>query len=116
MEVRVNAPQVHRGLWFFQAQWDPPDSPRFQGDVGSNGLNYTVLGVGNRNGVAVQLLGCCIAVFGMIYAFYFKPILKRRNQKAVLAQLASAHAESELKENVAISDREPVTVGMEESQ
>lgn len=115
MEVRVNAPQEHRGLWFFQAQWDPPDPPRFQGDVGSNGLNYTVLGVGNRNGVAIQLLGCCIAVFGMIFAFYVKPILKRRHQNAVLARPTDSHAESELEENAALPEREPVTVGMEES-
>ena len=44
--VSVNAPVEHDGFWYFQAQWDPPDEPRFQGDVASAGLNYTVLGVG----------------------------------------------------------------------
>jgi hypothetical protein len=41
-------------------------------------MNYTGLGVGNRNGVYVQLFGCCLAVIGMIHAFYLRPILKRR--------------------------------------
>ena len=92
--VSVNAPVEHDGMWFFQAQWDPPDQPRFQGDVASAGLNYTVLGVGNRNGVYLQLLGCIIAVAGMIYAFYVKPILKQRRREAVYARAkASSNAE-----------------------
>ncbi len=88
--VSVNAPVEHDGMWFFQAQWDPPDQPRFQGDVASAGLNYTVLGVGNRNGVYLQLLGCVIAVCGMIYAFYVKPILKQRRREARLARARSS--------------------------
>jgi hypothetical protein len=82
LAVSVNDPIEHGGYWFFQAQWDPPMGSRFAGDPPSAGLNYTVLGVGNRNGVLVQLLGCTIAVTGMIYAFYFKPILRRRRRKA----------------------------------
>ena len=81
--VSVNAPVEHDGYWYFQAQWDPPDEPRFQGDVASSGLNYTVLGVGNRNGVYIQLLGCVIAVIGMGYAFYVKPVLKQRRRRAI---------------------------------
>ena len=34
----------------------------------------------------LQLLGCVIAVFGMIYAFYVKPILKQRRREAVYAR------------------------------
>lgn len=85
--VSVNEPVEHEGYWYFQAQWDPPDQPRFQGDVASAGLNYTVLGVGNRNGVHIQLLGCVIAVVGMAYAFYVKPILKQRRRRAVYERL-----------------------------
>ena len=88
--VSVNAPVEHDGFWYFQAQWDPPDEPRFQGDVASSGLNYTVLGVGNRNGVYIQLLGCVIAVAGMIYAFYVKPVLKQRRRREVYAKAAAA--------------------------
>lgn len=87
VEVSVNNPIEHDGLWYFQAQWDPPEDSREEGETPSQGFNYTVLGVGNRNGVYVQLLGCCIAVSGMIYAFYVKPVLKRRRQDEVLAGL-----------------------------
>lgn len=93
MPVSVNAPVEHDGYWYFQAQWDPPDEPRFQGDVASSGLNYTVLGVGNRNGVYIQLLGCVIAVIGMGYAFYVKPVLKQRRRRAIY-DLAAAGTET----------------------
>ncbi len=84
--VSVNDPAEFNGYWFFQAMWDPPME---QGPTGQpyKGLNYTVLGVGNREGVYVQLAGCIVAVFGMIYAFYIKPIIRRRQQQRVLNQL-----------------------------
>lgn len=76
MAVSVNDPQQYGDLWFFQSQWDPPDST-------SQGLNYTVLGVGNRHGVFTMLFGSCLAVFGMIWTFYVKPMIKRKRQLAV---------------------------------
>ena len=76
LAVSVNDPQQYGGLWFFQSQWDPPDSA-------SPGLNYTVLGVGNRQGVFQMLFGCCLAVSGMIWAFYVKPMIKRKRQLAI---------------------------------
>lgn len=88
--VSVNAPIEDQGLWFYQAMWDKESAPRFQGDPGSKGLNYTVLGVGNRVGVMIQLLGCCIAVLGMCYAFYVKPILIKRRVAARTAELAAS--------------------------
>jgi hypothetical protein len=107
MSVSVNKPAEYNGFWFFQAMWDPPDpQPRFEGDPGSRGLNYTVLGVGNRNGVYVQLLGCCIAVIGMIYAFYCKPIIKRRRQQHVYASLRGEHAAA----HSVVKSREPEPV------
>ncbi len=90
--VSVNEPVEHDGLWFFQSQWDPPDEAREGGLSASKGLNYTVLGVGNRNGVWIQLFGCCVAVSGMIFAFYVKPVIKARRQREVLAGLASEGA------------------------
>ena len=87
-DASVNSPVEHDGLWYFQSMWDAPDNRPAEGEVMSAGLNYTVLGVGNREGVLVQLLGCCIAVAGMVYAFYVKPVIKRRNRAAVLASLA----------------------------
>lgn len=85
--VSVNEPVEHGGYWYFQAKWDPPDEARRQGERASRGLNYTILGVGNRNGVNIQLAGCIIATLGMIYAFYVKPVIKRRKRAAVLASL-----------------------------
>ena len=74
--VSVNDPKPHGDLWFFQSQWDPPSTT-------SQGLNYTVLGVGNRRGVFQMLLGCCLTVLGMLWAFYVKPTIKRKRQQAV---------------------------------
>lgn len=90
--VSVNDPVEHDGYWFFQSQWDPPEESR-QGGMASAGLNYTVLGVGNRNGVWVQMAGCVLAVLGMAYAFYVKPVIKRRNKQAVLEEIQTAKAE-----------------------
>jgi hypothetical protein len=87
VDISVNDPQEHGGFWYFQNQWDPPDSARFEGDVPSSGLNYTVLGVGNRNGVWVQLAGCCLAVLGMMWAFYIKPVIRRRRQRRVIESM-----------------------------
>ncbi len=83
--VSVNQPVEHGGYWYFQSQWDPPSEPSRQGERGSSGLNYTVLGVGNRKGVELQLAGVIIATLGMIYAFYVKPVLKRRRRQRVEA-------------------------------
>lgn len=96
--VSVNSPIEHKGLWYFQAQWDPPEQPSAQ-DRGSMGLNYTVLGVGNSNGVVTQLAGCIIAVLGMIYAFSVKPLLIRRTGERVRAAATARLAQA----------KEPVT-------
>ena len=88
-EVRVNSPGAKDGYWYFQAAWDPPMQSRGGDDPPSSGLNYTVLGVGNRNGVYIQLFGCTVSVLGMCYAFYIKPMLKRRRQKSVYDALPS---------------------------
>jgi hypothetical protein len=83
--LSVNDPVEFGGLSYFQAQWDPPDAARFEGDRPSRGLNHTVLGVGNRNGVFIQLAGCTISVIGMIYAFYIKPVIRRRQLERAAA-------------------------------
>jgi len=81
LAVSVNDPKPYGEYWFFQSQWDPPDSA-------SQGLNYTVLGVGNRHGVFTMLLGCCLTVAGMIWAFYVKPTIRRKRQQAVYAEVS----------------------------
>ena len=80
--VSVNDPKSYGNYWFFQSQWDPPDST-------SPGLNYTVLGVGNRFGIFPMLFGCCLTVAGMIWAFYVKPMIKRRRQLAIYERTAA---------------------------
>ena len=51
-------------------------------------MSFTGLGVGNRRGVVTQLAGCILSVIGMMYAFYVKPIIKRRRRAKVEAELA----------------------------
>ena len=109
LAVSVNDPREYGGLWYFQAQWDPPDPQR-----GSAGLNYTVLGVGNRHGVLIMLLGCCVSVLGMIYAFYVKPFIKRRKRQAVYAQVA-AQREGELVEGRQLAALSGSVATMEEA-
>ncbi len=89
LSVSVNHPRTYGGLSYFQAQWDPPDPER-----GYAGLNYTVLGVGNRHGVNIMLSGCCLSVLGMIYAFYVKPLIKRRQRQSVYAQVGAERREA----------------------
>tara|TARA_B100001059_G_scaffold73922_1_gene71375 strand:- start:11461 stop:13842 length:2382 start_codon:yes stop_codon:yes gene_type:complete len=89
-DISVNDPAEEGGFWFFQSQWDPPDPARFSGDTPSLGLNYTVLGVGNRRGVWVQLAGSVLMVLGLMYAFYVKPVLVRRRQESAIAKVGAA--------------------------
>ncbi len=89
--VASNKPASWRGLWFFQSYWDPP---RGETDPPRNGLSFTGLGIGNRRGVYIQLLGSCMSVAGMLYAFYIKPIIRRKRRERVYAEVAAAKAES----------------------
>ncbi|MCH2134672.1 MAG: hypothetical protein MK116_13085 [Phycisphaerales bacterium] len=86
-QVSVNDPRERQGFWYFQSQWDPPEAATAAGQVSSRGLNYTILGVGNRNGVWTMLAGSILSVIGMIYAFYVKPMIKRRRAASVYRTL-----------------------------
>lgn len=101
LAVSVNDPKAFGGLWYFQAQWDPPSES-------SAGRNFTVLGVGSRHGVHVMLIGCCVAVAGMIWAFYVKPVLKRRCHQAGNTAVALGHRRTALRTAPA---PEPAPVG-----
>lgn len=83
--VRTNEPGQFAGFRFFQAMWDPPAGE--QSGSPSAGLNFTGLGIGNRNGVGLMLLGGALSVVGSIYAFYVKPVVKRRRAAKVQARL-----------------------------
>ncbi len=83
----LNDPAEDHGMYYFQSEWDP------------GSMAHTGLGVGNRNGVYIQLAGCTIAVLGMIWVFYIKPIIRRRRQEriwsAATAERVSVEAEQE---------------------
>lgn len=89
--IAVNDPTDFGGFWYFQSMWDRPSPGEPRG-----GMNYTGLGVGNRHGVYTQLAGCCLMVIGMCYAFYVKPVLKRRRAEQSRAKIDA----DELLENV----------------
>lgn len=90
MSVSTNQPASFSRFWYFQAFWDAPRPPSDANpQLSSLGMTFTGLGVGNREGVVIQLVGCCISVLGMCYAFYIKPIIKLRRRQRVLADLAA---------------------------
>lgn len=80
--ISVNQPTEFGGYWYFQSSWDKPPN-----NNPSAGMNYTGLGIGNRNGVYIQLVGCCLMAVGMIFAFYVKPIMKRRRADRSCAKI-----------------------------
>ncbi|MBG84640.1 MAG: hypothetical protein CMJ40_08855 [Phycisphaerae bacterium] len=90
-DVSVNNPSERNGYWYFQSQWDPPERAT-ESSPAVAGLNYTILGVGNRNGVWTMLGGSVLSVIGMIYAFYIKPMIKRRRAANVYEKMKGAAA------------------------
>jgi hypothetical protein len=58
----------------------------FQSGAAQDNWSYTILGVGNRNGILAMLLGCVLITVGCLYAFYVKPVLVRRRQARALAE------------------------------
>lgn len=90
VDIAVNAPTESGGFWYFQSEWDRPDPNQAGG-----GMNFTGLGIGNRHGVYLQLLGCCVAVAGMIFAFYVKPVIKRRRAIQSRSKLSPSETQEE---------------------
>jgi hypothetical protein len=87
LSVASNQPAEYNGFRYFQAFWDAPPRQMRGTQAEAGGLNFTGLGVGNRRGVGIQLAGTIIACIGMMYAFYVKPIIKRRRRAKVLREL-----------------------------
>ncbi len=96
--IMVNEPTEFGGLWYFQSMWDPPTMGP------GSGMNFTGLGVGNRNGVYVQLAGCVLSVGGMIFAFYVKPIIRRRRQEQSWAKVAARGGADRPQEALAVAE------------
>jgi hypothetical protein len=78
--ARLNAPAENHGLYYFQAAWDGNLWP---------GQRFSVLGVGNRPGIKVMILGALLMILGIGYAFYVKPILLKV-KKQQLAEWAAS--------------------------
>ncbi len=57
----------------------------FQSGAAEDHWSYTILGVGNRLGISPMLLGCVMITLGSMYAFYIKPVLRRRRLAAAAA-------------------------------
>lgn len=53
----------------------------FQSQAPADGKSWTVLGVGNRQGVYSMGFGCLLITLGMIYAWTVKPILVERRKR-----------------------------------
>jgi len=50
----------------------------FQSGAAGDHWSYTILGVGNRHGIGLMLIGCILITLGALFAFYIKPIIRRR--------------------------------------
>ncbi|MFO0837589.1 MAG: hypothetical protein U1D55_03620 [Phycisphaerae bacterium] len=60
----------------------------FQSGAANDHWSYTILGVGNRRGIWPMVLGCVMIVLGCLYAFYVKPVLRRRRAEAAATREA----------------------------
>jgi hypothetical protein len=58
----------------------------FQSGADSDHWAYTILGVGNRYGIWPMVLGCVLITIGSLYAFYVKPVLRRRAKERAIAE------------------------------
>jgi hypothetical protein len=79
----------------------------FQSGAAADHWSWTVLGVGNRNGIAPMVLGCVMITLGSLYAFYVKPVLRKRMQRRALE---AARAASKLKPRTARGESQLVEV------
>lgn len=64
--TRLNHPVVRSGYKFSQSGWDPENQA------------FTILGVGNNPGVNLIASGALLTFLGIPFAFYLKPLLKKR--------------------------------------
>jgi len=79
--AHLNSPAADHGLYYFQAFWDGNDDP-------APGERYSILGVGNRPGIWVMILGAALVIAGTAYAFYVKPVLKNIKKEQLAAWAA----------------------------
>ena len=58
----------------------------FQSGASADHWSYTILGVGNRRGIGTMAIGCLLITIGCMYAFYVKPVLRRRKMQQAIAE------------------------------
>jgi ABC-type transport system involved in cytochrome c biogenesis permease subunit len=69
----------------------------FQASAAPDDWSWTGIGVGNRRGMLLMLLGSLLTTFGCLYAFYIKRLIKRKQSRGISRQksagkLTRAHA------------------------
>ena len=64
----------------------------FQSGAAQDHWSFTILGVGNRSGIMTMLAGCVMITLGCLYAFYVKPVLRRRKALRALQAADPARA------------------------
>lgn len=77
--------RVHRAKAFLNNTASVGEWTLFQSQAAGDHESWTVLGVGNRQGVWTMLAGCVLIALGMSYAFCIKPVLVRRRREAIEA-------------------------------
>lgn len=103
--------EVHEGKAFLNNTYTIGNWTLFQSAAASDGSSWTVLGVGNRNGVLIQLIACGLISLGMVYAFAVKPILKkRRNARFAMNAVRTEVARKESKKVQGKKSETPVSV------
>lgn len=76
--TRLNNPAADHGLYYFQAAWDGDDNA-------PAAKRFSVIGVANRPGVPVMVIGAALIVLGIGYAFYVKPLLLKAKKEQLVA-------------------------------
>ena len=76
LTAQLNDPASDHGLYYFQAAWDGDD-------IAPAARRFSVIGVGNRPGIHIMILGAILMIAGIGYAFYVKPILLNLKKQSV---------------------------------
>ncbi|MFP4143794.1 MAG: hypothetical protein ACLFV3_01505 [Phycisphaeraceae bacterium] len=87
MYEAANAPLGLQRVKISQVEWDPPrrDDPQAEAKNADgrfiNQQRYTVVGIGNNVGISIIWAGGGLALAGIPWAFYLKPLLVRRRKR-----------------------------------
>ncbi len=74
--AELNAPASDHGLYYFQSAWDGEDQAPAE-------RRFSVIGVGNRPGIWIMIVGAALMIAGIGYSFYVKPILLNVKKQSV---------------------------------